>query len=356
MNKKIKYSLIVLGFLLFSIFFIPNKPVYALVDNGRLYNIVNKGSGKYLNVNNGTDANGTNVIQWSPDGSIEQIFRPVYYSSKGAFRIYAMCSDKGANRVLDVLRTGGSSSGSIISGNNVDIWSTGDDDCQYFTFVPENLARTEFSIRLKSNSNLVLTAYGEGNGSGAGNTSTSVGNVYISTYTGSSNQIWMLRTISATPAYPYRMTKGIGNQNYYVHSSASNYITHITNGTNSWNPTIQFSRANDNSSTAVDFYSVPGDTFTEDGWLAVTHWAIPSSYVDPIIRGWSYGEVRFNSDDFLTETANNTERQIVVAHEIGHCFGLMHYGVSDTIMRAYLSDITVSTPQNVDREGLTRKY
>ena len=267
-----------------------------------------------------------------------------------------MCSDKGANRVLDVLRTGGSASGSIASGNNVDIWSTGDDDCQYFTFVSENLANTEYSIRLKSNPNLVLTAYGSGNGSGAGNTSTSMGNVYISTYTGSSNQIWRLKRLDITPAYPYRMTKGIGNQKYYVHSSASNFLTHITNGINSWSPTIQFSRANDNSSTAIDFYAVPNDAYAGEDWLGATNQAVPSYYVEPELRGWSYADVKINSDRFLIGTNNNTQRQVVIAHEIGHGFGLMHHNVSGTIMCANVFNVTVSTPQNEDREGLTSKY
>jgi len=76
-----------------------------------LYNIVNKASGKNLNVNLGTDANGTNVIQWTNDGSQEQKFRVVYYPAMGstavdAYKLFAMCSSKGSNRVVDVLRTG----------------------------------------------------------------------------------------------------------------------------------------------------------------------------------------------------------------------------------------------------------
>jgi len=64
------------------------------ITDGMIYNIENKASGKNLNVNLAQDANGTNVIQWSDDGSIEQKFRVVYYSNYDSYKIYAMCSDK----------------------------------------------------------------------------------------------------------------------------------------------------------------------------------------------------------------------------------------------------------------------
>ena len=145
------------------------------------------------------------MIQWTEDGSQEQNFRVVYYKDQDAYRIYAMCSSKGGNRVIDVLRTGGSANGAIQSGCNVDIWTTGDDTCQFFKIIWETSGY--FSIRLKSNTNLALTSYGTGNGSGAGNTSTSSGNVYVSTWTGANNQRWRFKPDSATPAYPYKMTK-----------------------------------------------------------------------------------------------------------------------------------------------------
>ena len=59
--------------------------------SGGIYNIRNMDSGKYLNVHYGVDANGTNVYQWSYDGSTEQKFKVVYFSSTDSYKIYAIC-------------------------------------------------------------------------------------------------------------------------------------------------------------------------------------------------------------------------------------------------------------------------
>ena len=50
--------------------------------------------------------NGTNVIQWTNDGSIEQKFRLVY-NSRDSYKLHAMCSSKGSNRVVDIYKNGG---------------------------------------------------------------------------------------------------------------------------------------------------------------------------------------------------------------------------------------------------------
>lgn len=57
----------------------------ALIDSGEVYNLKNLNSGKYLNVYNGNNADGVNVIQWSKDGSVEQNFRCGYYTASGEF-------------------------------------------------------------------------------------------------------------------------------------------------------------------------------------------------------------------------------------------------------------------------------
>ena len=108
--------------------------------------------------------------------------------AKDAYRLFPVCSDEGFGRVLDVLRTGGSASGSIQSGNNVDIWDTGDDAAQYWKIISRG--NGYYSIQLNSNQNLALTAIGTGNGSGAGTSSTSTGNIIVQTYTGANSQLW----------------------------------------------------------------------------------------------------------------------------------------------------------------------
>ena len=177
--------------------------------SGYVYNVINKASGKCLNVNYGTDANGTNVTQYSKEGSLEQRFKLSYNSSRDAYKLYAVCSNN--NRVLDILRTGGSASGSISSGCNVDIWSDNDNDAQDFVII--NRGDGYYSLHPRINMSLSLTTYGTGNGSGAGVSSTSVGNVFVSAYTGSDNQLWRFSE-NTVRAYCYT---SLANKNDFVY-------------------------------------------------------------------------------------------------------------------------------------------
>jgi hypothetical protein len=166
----------------------------AGLTSGKLYNIKNRSSGKYLNVTSGTDRNGTNIMQWSKDGSVEQKFKLEYLRSPDCYRLLAVCSSNGGNRALDVARKGGK----LVSGCNVDIWAPNDNAAQYLKIV--DLKNGYYKIVLKSNQKLALTAYGKSNGTGAGKTSTSGGNVYVSTYSGANNQQWSFQEVS--PAAP----------------------------------------------------------------------------------------------------------------------------------------------------------
>lgn len=180
MKKIVKSIIILLMTIVLMVSFMPTKPVLAAKflepEDGKVYLIRNVGTGKYLNVNFGTDSNGTNVNQWEYDGSIEQKWK---FKDLGArkFMLYAMCSSNGTDKVLDVLRVGGSSSGAIVSGCNVDIWTDNDSQAQTWEYYYE--MGGYLRIILASNDNLALSAYGTGNGSGAGTSSTSNGNVLV---------------------------------------------------------------------------------------------------------------------------------------------------------------------------------
>ena len=170
--KNTKKTLFILIFSLLFIAFFYDKPIYATegISNNGVYIITSRNSRKCLNVNYGTDANGTNVTQYTQDGSTEQKWKLVS-TGTNTFKIYAMCSSNGTNRVLDVLRTNGSASGSIVSGNNVDIWAPNDNAAQEFViekYTTDNNSTTSetgevrniYTIRLKSNTNLALTSFG----------------------------------------------------------------------------------------------------------------------------------------------------------------------------------------------------
>ena len=163
------------------------------LTNGGLYNIRNRNSGRYLNVNLGKDANKINVIQWAKDGSAEQRFKLEYLSASSSYYLRAICSSNGNNRVLDVYRD----INTIRGGCNADIWTPTDANAQQWLIT--GVGGGFFKITLRSNQNLALTAYGTANGSGGGVSAASKGNVFVSAYTGAASQQWSFERLD-TPA------------------------------------------------------------------------------------------------------------------------------------------------------------
>lgn len=229
MNKRILLKIILLCFFLFMVAQYNNLVCAAQTSgltSGYIYNLTNKASGKCLNVNYGTDANGTNVNQYTKDGSVEQFFKLVYNSSRDSYKLFAMCSSSGSNRVIDVYRP-------IQAGANVDIWTPDDNDCQ--DLIITNRGNGYYSIHLRYNTNLALTSYGTDNGGGSGTTSTSTGNVFVTTYTGANNQLWAIKEGAVC--------------NYYVDSEADRTGTHTHTQSNTQEMGYSyFSRRNNTSS------------------------------------------------------------------------------------------------------------
>lgn len=186
------------------------------IPNNTVYRLKNVGSGKYLNVHNHVDANGTNVYQWTADGSVEQRFLFSYISGN-SYRIHTMCSSNGTNRCLSIVK----SSGSVLNGCNVQIYTPTDSSAQYFTV--QSAGPQCVYLRSATNPNVVIGSYGNSNGSSTGTSATSAGNVFMQTFTGSSYQKWILE--------PYNATQTIVSGQYYIKSNFSNrYVT--VNGVN----------------------------------------------------------------------------------------------------------------------------
>lgn len=163
----------------------------SIIDNG-VYRIKNVNSGKYLNAHYGVDANGTNVYQWTADGSTEQKWRVSYNLATDAYHVYSMCSSGGKKRCLDAADTGGN----LTNGANIRLYEPNEPTSQEMMIV--SLGNSQYKIVMKQNSNLCLTAYGTSNGTSGGTTSTSAGNVFISTYTGAANQKWNFEYTNST--------------------------------------------------------------------------------------------------------------------------------------------------------------
>lgn len=153
--------------------------------NGAIYSFKNVATGKYMNVHYGLDQNNVNVYQWTKDGSVEQNFK-LTQNENGHYLIRAMCSSNGSNRVLDIVK----SSGQVVAGCNVQIYTAVDPTAQEWKLY--HVGNGRYKIVPNANTNVALTVYGTSNGSASGTTSTSAGNIYLSTYSGASNQLWEL--------------------------------------------------------------------------------------------------------------------------------------------------------------------
>lgn len=159
-------------------------------SNGDICTIKNASSGKYLNVDYGLDADGTNVYQWTGDGSTEQKFKMDLLTDLSCYRIRSMCSSDGENRTLDIVK----SNGNVVAGANVEIYRPIDAIAQQWLFV--KISGNTYKIVPKYNTNLALTVNGTSNGSADGDTPNSAGNVYVDNYTGSTNQQWIITKIN----------------------------------------------------------------------------------------------------------------------------------------------------------------
>lgn len=149
--------------------------------NGGVYAFRNGGSGSYMTVHNGNDANAVNVYQKKISSTSAlgdaQRFKLEYVSSTGGYYLRAMCSSEGTNRVLDIVKSGGY----VKSGCNVQIHTAIDPLAQHWFIVAISAYR--FKLLPRTAMNLALTAYpSSADGTSGGTTSSSAGNIFVSSF------------------------------------------------------------------------------------------------------------------------------------------------------------------------------
>ena len=185
---------------------------------GGVYAFQNLGTGAYITVHNGTDANDVNVYQKSTlpaNLGTNQTFKLEYVSSTGAYRLRAMCSSDANGRVLDIVKSGGY----VNDGGNVQIYNPTDSLANEWFLIGAGL--TTFRIIPRTNMSLSLTACPGGDGTSAGTTPTSAGNVYVATTDSNSDyQEWYIRDMSTnTVVSSGGNYGGISNGTYYINNS-----------------------------------------------------------------------------------------------------------------------------------------
>jgi hypothetical protein len=171
------------------------------ITNNGVYRIKSYHSGKYMNVHNGINANGTNVYQWTADGSTEQKFQIIYDAAYDAYKIQPLCTSAG--RIIDVSC---SSLAQIApgqpTGQNVHVWSNPWWQSSRFTIDSVNGA---YAIRLAYNPSSCISVNSTVNGVDGGTYYNAPGNIFMTTYNYGNwpGQLWYFEPVASGNASGY---------------------------------------------------------------------------------------------------------------------------------------------------------
>ena len=142
-----------------------------------------------------------------------------------------------------------------------------------------------------------------------------------------------------TPTYPNdaKFSRGVGNADYYVGSSATGYTSKINSAIDNWvdtgygwNPIYLYPVAS-SYATAMDFYLLTesqaiaryGSTRYKTTLADTTYYLTNSAQIDMNSQNWFYTEIRLNSYSLNTVANQAAEfRTGEIKHEIGHALGL----------------------------------
>lgn len=190
----------------------------AGITSGRVYRIVNLGSGKYLNVTGGRDQDNINVNQYTGDGTNTQDFIIRWVSAESCYKIYPICSSNGSGRVLHIARSGSAPA----NGGNAVIKTASSADAASQRFQIDTIGHELFYIRPTSKNSLYLTANGNGNGTWTGTGANTAGNVVVKTKSTGNNddkrhQMWIIVEKSSTSYFTARFPfSDYANIEYYT--------------------------------------------------------------------------------------------------------------------------------------------
>lgn len=173
-----------------------HKDNIAHVRNGYC-TIKNVSSGKFMNVYAGSDANYTPVGVWTYDDSTDQHFR-FDHKGNGKYKLYAYCSSRGTNRVVDLNR----GTDDPAEGDKAQLWTPDDDKAQLYYIWP--VGNDEYVFELASKNGYVLAPNGSGEAAKDG------AQLVLQKYTGAAYQKWKIcdnngkeraNNIAYTPGY-----------------------------------------------------------------------------------------------------------------------------------------------------------
>lgn len=159
-----------------------------------------------------------------------------------------------------------------------------------------------------------------------------------------------------------KFTRGVKNTCYTVNYNASAYTSKINAAAKSWaaldNP-IKNTAVASTKWSHIDFYAYTSanNQYLTDDVIAYTMYydekaniILMTSDTSGPIKDYYYTDIVINKslDQYVT--------QGVIAHEMGHAYGLVHFNNVKSIMWPYGNTMQVSTPQSMDNEAINILY
>lgn len=162
------------------------------------------------------------------------------------------------------------------------------------------------------------------------------------------------------------LKSGISNIQYYVDSSASDYKSLIKNAFSDWktavanwedaigedNVSIGYILKSSINNTTIRIDAVNDDTYPNNKNNAWT-WFCNSNgrHINQYNQDWTYNTITINT--YNTAKKSNSLKKGIIAHELGHCFGLdEHNSMRASIMCQSSHNRSVTTPQECDAMGV----
>lgn len=180
------------------------------------------------------------------------------------------------------------------------------------------------------------------------------------------------RASALSPVFGHKYTNGIGRVTIYIDGStypqASYWEPRIVDAVNNWmytgyggNPFYGI-YVSSNYGSNMDIYAVKESALSGpdhmDRIAGVTAYYAPEiGPTNPYYLDWHFTEIRFNHDLFSETLFPNELANAVLAHEMGHSFGLdENPGNTYSIMYPKIDEWNVVKVQQVDNDTLNSIY
>ena len=156
----------------------------------------------------------------------------------------------------------------------------------------------------------------------------------------------------------YNVSTGVKGKTYFVDPTATPYASSIGTAVSLWNNAtskVSFTTGIIQNST-IDLYAQ--DSSHDPNFYdcyAWTEYYVGGSIVFSTSSNWNWNKIKINTA--LFNPASSAKKSGVLAHEMGHCFGLDHnpYNLY-TLMNPYIDISNIYTPQSGDILGVNSLY